>query len=164
MASTHAPSPEHALLRLWRRLRRLPGGPWLFSVLIGFKVPYTGTIGARVRELRPGYARLEMADRRRVRNHLHSIHAVALTNLGELAGSLAMTVLVPPEGRWIVTGLTTEYLKKARGRLTAECSVEGIDWRQPGDFDGEVTIRDGSGDIVARVVPTWRIGPRPARN
>lgn len=136
----------------------------MFSVLIGLKVPYTGTIGARVRELRPGYARIEMRDRRRVRNHLHSIHAVALTNLGELAGSLAMTLLVPPQGRWIVTGLATEYLKKARGRLTAECSVEGIDWRQPGDFHGEVAIRDAGGDIVARVIPAWRIGPRPVRN
>jgi len=163
MADTPATSSDHALLRLWRRLRGLPGGPWLFSFLIGRRVPYTATIGARVVELRPGYARLEMRDRRRVRNHLDSIHAVALTNLGELAGSLAMTVLVPPEGRWIVTGLATEYLKKARGRLTAECSIEGIDWRRPGDYRGEVTIRDGDGDVVARVIPAWRIGPRPAR-
>lgn len=154
---------EHPLLRTWRRLRRLPGGRWLFSLLLGHKVPYTGTIGARVLELRPGFARLEMRDRRRVRNHLNSVHAVAMTNFGELAGSLAMTVLVPPEGRWIVTGLDTKYLKKARGRLTAECSVGEIDWRQPGDFQGEVLIRDGSGDIVARVIPSWRIGPRPPR-
>jgi acyl-coenzyme A thioesterase PaaI-like protein len=156
---------EHPILKLWHRLEGLPGGKRLFAWLIGRKVPYTGTIGARVVELRPGYARVELRDRRRVRNHFDSIHAVALTNLGELASGLAMTVLVPPQGRWIVTGLATEYVKKARGRLVAECAVEGIDWREPGDFEGEALIRDGSGDVVARVVPRWRIGPsaQPSR-
>lgn len=150
------------LLVMWQRLERLPFGKRLFDFALGRNVPYTATIGARVLELRPGYARVELRDRRKVRNHLRSIHAVALTNLGELAGSLAMTTHVPSEGRWIVTSLSTEYLKKARGTLTAECTVEGIDWRQAGESEGEVLIRDQAGDVVARTVPRWLIGPRPA--
>jgi acyl-coenzyme A thioesterase PaaI-like protein len=144
---------------LWERLHHRPGGRWLFSRLLGFIVPYTGSIGATVLELRPGFARVERMDRRRVRNHLNSIHAIALANLAEVTSGLAMINGLPAHARGILVGFSIEYLKKARGRLVAECSCGVPEVTEQREYVLEVLVRDEAGDAVVRAQPRWRIGP-----
>lgn len=147
------------ILKQWARATRWPGGAAVFSWVVGRAARYTGTIGARVMRLEPGRAEVRMRDRRGVRNHLRSVHAVATINLGELAGSLALMTAQPPGTRWIVTGLAARYLKKARGSLVATCEAPEIDWTQDGEHEGLVAVRDAAGDLVTEVRLSWRVGP-----
>jgi acyl-coenzyme A thioesterase PaaI-like protein len=156
-------SPGAKLRAQWERLRPLPFGRALFSRLLGITIPYTGSIHPYVVELRPGYAKVRMRDRRAVRNHLRSVHAIALMNLGEATTGLAMTLAMPDDARGIVTGLSMEYLKKARGRLTAECTAPAFDARVSAQHVFQADIRDESGDVVARATAHWLVGPAPAR-
>ena len=154
-----AANPIATLRAMWARLSPLPGGKTVFSVLLGRVVPYTGSIGARVEELGPGYAKVRLRDRRAVRNHLRSVHAIALANLAEEASGLAMMFGLPDSARGILTGFSIQYLKKARGTLTAECRIGIPDVSVQAEHEIEVEIRDAAGDVVARARPTWLIGP-----
>jgi acyl-coenzyme A thioesterase PaaI-like protein len=145
---------------LWDRTHRLPLGRTLFSVLLGRMAPYTGSIRPRVLDLHEGYAQVAMADRRRVRNHLRSIHAIALMNLAEATSGLALHYALPGHARAILTGLSIEYQKKARGTLTAEARAPVPEGREREELELETLVRDGSGDIVARAIARWLVGPR----
>jgi acyl-coenzyme A thioesterase PaaI-like protein len=150
---------ESQVRSLWDRLAGLPGGRRLFSLLLGRLAPYTGSIAPRVRELRTGYARVEMRDRRAVRNHLNSVHAIALMNLAEVSSGLALTYGLPAGARAILTGLSIEYLKKARGTLVAEAELEVPATSERREYEFPSTIRDAGGEVVARAQARWLVGP-----
>ena len=153
------------LLTRWRKASRSRLGRLAFSRSLGAAVPYTGSIRPEVLSLDAGRAEVGMNDRRRVRNHLKSVHAIALVNLGEVASGLALLTGLPPTLRGIVKGLSIEYHKKARGRLVASCIAELPEDEDEDEQDVTVVarIRDAIGDIVATVEVRWRVGPVPRK-
>jgi len=150
----------NVIRRAWDRLRDVPGGRLIMSQLVGRAAPYTATVGARIEELREGYARVTLRDRPRVRNHLRSIHAVALVNLAELTGNVAVAYALPDDARFIVAGLSIEYLKKARGAITGIREPPPVLSAERREIDVAVRLEDATGDVVARATLRTLIGPK----
>jgi len=152
---------EGRVLSLWQRWGKTALGRRLYNRVLAYMVPYSGSIRPLVLRLEPGCVRIELRDRRALRNHLHSIHAIALANLGELASGLAMLAALPDDVKAIVIRLEVEYLKKARGRLLAEGRAD-----VPGIITEPVTqvvlaeISDEAGDVVARLRVHWQLRPK----
>jgi len=145
------------LKKAWDDTRSMPDGNAAFSTLFGKLVPYASTIEPLVVHLEPGHARIQMQDRELVRNHLSSVHAVALLNLGEMTSGLALAYSLPDDGRSILTNLSMEYHKKARGTLTAECQFAVPEFPEKSTHVLEVPIRDAEGDVVAKATATWLV-------
>jgi len=151
---------SNELLQRWNSLSKRPGGAWLFSRMIGLKARYSGTIRPFVRELAPGRCHIEMRDRPAVRNHLRSVHAIALMNLGEIASGLATLTCLAPDRRGIVTNLAMSYEKKARGTILARAEFQPPEDTHDGPFTAVAELFDAGGERVAVATAEWTLGPR----
>lgn len=148
------------LLRNWRRLSGVPGGRWVFSKLVGWKAPYTGSVRPRVEVLEPGFCRVTIRERRALRNPFRSIHAVALLNVAEAASGLATLAALPADVRGIITRLEIDFAKKARGRILAECrTTPPTTVTEPAPHVAEVHLLDESGTRVATARAVWTLAP-----
>ena len=155
-------TPGARLRSTWAALSTKPGGKWLFGQLLRLMVPYSGAVGARVEALEPGYAKLVLTQRRGVENHLNSVHAIALANIAEMASGLAMLTGLPDTVRGIPTRISIEYLKKARGVLTAEARVAVPTVTGDMDYVVQSNVTNEAGEQVATAQVTWKLGPTPA--
>jgi len=145
---------------IYNKLKNIPGGKFIFSKLIGMAAPYSGTINAKIVHLSNGYAHVNMADRRKFRNHLNSIHAIALMNLAELTSGLSLLYTLPVDARGIVKGLSIKYFKKARGNLKCECYCNPPEISERKEYIIIAKIFDKHTDLVAQANACWLIAPK----
>ncbi len=154
-----AQTPGTRLLALWRRLQDWPAGEWIFARIFSYTVPYSGSVKPRIRVLEPGHAEVEIPDIRANRQHLGSVHAIALMNVAEMTSGLAMMAGLPDHIRGIVTDLRMTYHKKARGTIRAVSRVTVPDVTSDQGLEVLAECFDPSGTLVATGRVTWRLGP-----
>lgn len=156
---------SNRLLELYRRLRRWPAGDWLFSRAVCLKAPYFASIAPRITALEPGRCEATIRHRRRVSNHIGTVHAIALCNLAELAAGVMTDASLPASMRWIPRGMTVEYLKKAVGRMHAVATPDTalVESAEGYDLPVTVAVRDDAGETVFRARIAMRVSPKPAR-
>lgn len=157
--------PQSPVLALYNRLAPKPAGRWLFSRLVCLKAPYFSSISPRMDVLEPGRGVATLRHRRRVTNHIGSVHAIALCNLAEFVGGLTCDVSIPPGMRWIPKGMTVEYRKKAMGtmRATATPEFEPMPSQAGYELPLLVDVTDAAGDSVFHARIAMWVSPKPTR-
>ena len=157
-------SKPNTVLALWDRCEKLPMGAMIFTRLFCLRVPYFASIRPRFVSMRPGYCEVRMNKRRRVLNHLGTIHAIALCNLAELAGGTMSEVSVPRTHRWIPKGMTVEYTGKAHTGVRAVAQwVPMPEFGEAAEIPVEVHIRDEQEQLVLHAVITMWVTPKKPR-
>ena len=151
-----------AVLPLYRSLAGRPFGKTVFSVLFSFKAPYFATVRPRFSELRPNYAELRIGKRRRVQNHIGTVHVIAVANGLEAAMGALAEASVPSGRRWIPKGMSLEYTALATTDIVCTAETDAAAW------DGDnvavrVNARRDDGEVVVRGVIDLHISDRPAK-
>jgi acyl-coenzyme A thioesterase PaaI-like protein len=157
-----------SVLTLWKTLERLPRGERIFSFAFARKAPYFASIKPRFTVIEPNRAELVIRNRRRVHNHLGTVHAIALCNgLEATMGALAEAT-IPADRRWIPQGMTVAYTAKATSDITCIAQTDPQQWtrealpEEGADLavrvrgvrdDGEIVIE---GDIRLWITPRRR--------
>lgn len=153
-------SESNYLIDLYKRCTRWPFGQALFSRLFARRVPYFATIGPRVTTLRPNFCEVRFSKRRKVQNHIGTVHVIAICNALEMAMGALAEATIPKHLRWIPRGMEVDYPAKADSdiRATAETSQE--DWK-PGDLPVKVTAYRADGTVVVQGTIMLYVSEKP---
>jgi acyl-coenzyme A thioesterase PaaI-like protein len=149
------------VLTLWNKTATLPQGRRIFSLLFAQKAPYFATIRPRFVDIRPNYAELVIPKRRRVHNHLKTVHAIALCNGLEAAMGALAEATIPADKRWIPKGMDISYTAKATSDITCIAETDPEQWASE-DPDLPVRVRGVRDDgtvVIEGVIRLW-VTPR----
>jgi acyl-coenzyme A thioesterase PaaI-like protein len=145
------------VLRYWRWTGRLPAGDRLFSRLFALRAPYFGSVRPRFTVIEPNHAELVIRDRRRVHNHLGTLHAIALCNGLEAAMGALAEATIPHRRRWIPKGMQVSYTAKATSDVTCIAETDPEVWTGD-DPDVPVRVRGVLADgtvVIEGVISLW---------
>ncbi|KAI8084143.1 uncharacterized protein B0P05DRAFT_536300 [Gilbertella persicaria] len=139
--------------------------PRIFAFLMGNINPYSKSIDMRISTFSRGFCTGFMLDRQKNRNPFRSVHATALATFAESVGELGLlSILKDSKDEITLVSLELEFMKKARGLLTAS-----TDFNLPEneniqvDADGQrqvkidVVVKDRTLDTVAVAHLVWMI-------
>ena len=151
------------VLDLWRKTSRIPVlGSWAFSFAFGQKAPYFSTIKPRFTVLEPNHAELVIPKRRRVHNHLGTVHAIALCNGLEAAMGGLAEVTIPADRRWIPKGMEVSYTAKATSDITCRAQTDAEQWTSDAllESGGDLPVRvwgtrDDGTVVIEGVIKLW---------
>jgi acyl-coenzyme A thioesterase PaaI-like protein len=147
-------------LKLFQKFGGSPTGRWIFSRLICRQAPYFSSIAPLIENLEPGACVVRLKQRRRIENHIRTVHAIAMCNAAELAGGLATDATIPDSMRWIPKGMTVRYLKKALGELRAIATVPAISSETAQEVHALVEVKNSADEVVFDADITMWVSPR----
>ncbi len=154
------------------RLNTMVGGmkkfpPFLTSFLLtktfGRIVPFFGTAGIHIEELTESRVVMTLANKRRVQNHIKTVHAAAMTLLAESATGILMGMNVPDDKYLVVKSLHVDFQKKATGRMKAVATLSQEEVRAAqnsaeGEIMVNVVVSDEAGNepIACQMLWAWK--------
>ncbi|MDI6909944.1 hotdog fold domain-containing protein [Nocardioides sp.] len=155
------------VLILWHKTSALPVvGSRVFSVLFAQKAPYFASIRPRFLTIEPNRVELLIPKRRRVHNHLGTVHAIALCNGLEAAMGALAEVTIPADRRWIPQGMEVAYTAKATSDIVCIAETDPEQWRSDAlpDTGGQLPVRvqgvrDDGTVVIEGVIRLW-VTPR----
>jgi len=125
-------------------------------------IRFTGTAGCDVLELSERRSVVVLRNRRRVQNHIGSVHAVATILIAESATGYLVGMNVPDTSVPVIKSIRADYVKRAAGDMRAvaeltEAQVHAMRTEEKGETAVKVTITDGAGNepVVAELVWAW---------
>ena len=152
------------VLDLHRKLTGIPVvGDRVFSFAFSQVAPYFWSVRPRFTVIEPNHAEVVVPKRRRVQNHLGTVHAIALCNGLEAAMGVLAEASIPADKRWIPKGMEVSYLAKATSDITCIAETDPEQWTGA-DPDLPVRVkgvRDDGTVVIEGVIRLWVTPKRP---
>jgi uncharacterized protein (TIGR00369 family) len=154
----------NAMTRMVTGFDRFPTSMKYFLLSKGFGriVPFFGTAGIRIVELSHNRVVMTLANKKRVQNHIKTVHAAAMTLLAESATGILMGMNVPDDKYLVIKSLHVDFQKKATGEMKATATltpeqVESAQNNAEGEILVNVSVSDEGGNepIACQMLWAW---------
>lgn len=137
----------------------------LRSLLMGRMVPLVGTAELSVEELTAERCVVSVQNRRKVQNHIGSVHAAAMALMAETATGFVVGMNVPDDRVPVIKTLKVDFKKRAKGALRAVATLtaeqrEAIAAQEKGETSVAVTVTDGEGKEPIACEMLWAWTPK----
>jgi uncharacterized protein (TIGR00369 family) len=132
---------------------------------MGNMVPLVGTTGLLVEEMTEGRVAVVARNRRRVRNHIGSVHAAAVALAAETATGFVTAMNVGQDQVVLLKTMRVDFKKRIRGDVRAVATLTeeqrgAIRGEERGRLPVEVHVTDGSGEEPVACEMVWAWVPR----
>jgi uncharacterized protein (TIGR00369 family) len=91
----------------------------LLSFALGKTVKFVGTAGVKCLHLSQDKSIFRLANRKKVRNHIGTVHAAASALVAETATGMALAMHIPDGKIPVLKAMHIDYVKRSTGGLTA---------------------------------------------
>nr|WP_157443142.1 hotdog fold domain-containing protein [Colwellia piezophila] len=136
-------------LSTYNKLEKYPFGKKIFSIIVSRVAPYFATISPKISELVPNQCTCLIKKKKKVFNHIKTVHVIAICNGLEMAMGVMAEASIPKHLRWIPKGMTVDYTAKAGSDIRCVAKVNQEDW-QPGDMLVNITAYDDNDIVVVK--------------
>lgn len=147
--------------RIVSKINKLPKvvQPYLLTKLFCSQVKYAHTSKVKILDIKQHQVVLQMANRKRVQNHIGGVHAIAAALLAESATGIVFGVNLPDSRLPLLKSMTINYQRRMQGDLTAIAIISAQQIAQlaqeKGSMEIVVTITDQSGEQPIECLMTW---------
>ncbi|MDF1762383.1 MAG: DUF4442 domain-containing protein [Oleibacter sp.] len=138
---------------------------WLRSAIIGRIIPFAGTASSRFIELNNHTCVVAIRNKRKVGNHIGTLHAAAMALAAESATGFVMGINVPDDKLVVIKTMKLNYLKRTNGDLTAtatltDAHIKNILNDEKGEITVPVVLRDADNNETVTAEMTWAWTPK----
>lgn len=125
-----------------------------------YKVKLAGTSGIEVLHTDGKSVTFRQKNKRKVQNHIGSVHAAAMALLAESTTGFIVGINLPGDKLPLIKRMELNYVKRATGDMTAVASLTEeqicLMQREPkGEVNVAVTVKDERGVIPLECVMIW---------
>lgn len=161
---------RNKLSKIVDNINKLPGGlrERGLTLAVGSAVKFAGTAKVEILEMTPTRLHARIKNRRKVQNHIGSVHAAAMALLAESASGLVVGLSVPDDRVPVIKTMKVDYVRRAVGDLEAVATLQAQDVERilnstRGDVTVPVKVTDSEGKEPIQCEMIWAWTPKRSK-
>ncbi len=138
---------------------------WLLDYALGSTIKFIGTAGLNCQLLTQEKAVFKLKNRKKVQNHIGTVHAAATSLIAETASGMVVGMNIPDDKIPVLKTMHIDYVKRSSGNLVAEATitqeqVERLHKEEKGDTVIQVRVTDDAHVEPVICQMTWAWVPK----